>query len=143
MATEAGAVTRAPAKGSSDAARAPFTVASATPAHAAHGTRRQPLPTSAAAKVDSLREETQLLEQARSQLARNPRHALALAAEHERRFVRGQLLEQRRLIQLEALLRLGQDERALRLSEGFQHALSKARAGALLQRYGVASAGEH
>ncbi len=65
---------------------------------------------------------------------------MALATEHERRFARGQLVEQRLLIQLEALLRLGQDERALRLREGLQHALSKARADALLQRYGVAPA---
>ncbi len=83
-----------------------------------------------------------MLEQARSQLARNPRGALALAAEHEQRFVRGQLIEQRRLIQLEARLRLGQDERAMQLSERLRTALSQARAKALLQRYGVLPASD-
>lgn len=124
-----------------DEARAP---AAAPPTRASapgRGAARAGLRASSKA-LGSLSEETRLLEQARSQLARNPRGALALAAEHEQRFVRGQLIEQRRLIQLEARLRLGQDERAMQLSERLRTALSQARAKALLQRYGVLPASD-
>jgi hypothetical protein len=84
-----------------------------------------------------LREETLLLEAARSDLARNPKSALATALEHQQQFPQGQLVSQRALIQLEALLRLGQDAAAVNLSRSIQSPLFSTRARDLLTRYGA------
>lgn len=89
------------------------------------------------APANSLREETRLLEGARSKLGREPAAALSLALEHRRRFPRGQLLEQRRMIHLEALLRLGRDAEARTLAQGAGGSLYRTRATALLGRYGL------
>jgi hypothetical protein len=85
-----------------------------------------------------LREETLLLEAARSDLARNPRSALRTALEHQQQFPQGQLTLQRVLIQIEALLRLGQDGSAIHLAQGIQNSLFSSRAKDLLTRYGAA-----
>jgi hypothetical protein len=84
-----------------------------------------------------LREETVLLEAARSDLARNPKSAFATAQEHQVSFPNGQLASQRTLIQVEALLRLGQDQQAVALTRSLQSPLFHARAEDLLKRYGA------
>lgn len=85
----------------------------------------------------SLEEETRLLEEARGKLGREPDAALALALTHQTRFRRGQLLEQRRMIHLEALLRLGRDDEALTLAKSIGNSIYQARAQALLAKYGI------
>lgn len=87
--------------------------------------------------LSSLEEETLLLEEARGKLGRAPDAALALALEHQSRFRQGQLLEQRRMIHLEALLRLGRDEEAKKLAGSIGSSIYQARANALLVRYGI------
>jgi hypothetical protein len=87
--------------------------------------------------MSSLEEETLLLEDARTKLGRDPENALTLALEHQSRFRRGQLLEQRRMIHLEALLRLGRDKEALDLAKSIGNSLYQARAQALLAKYGI------
>lgn len=87
--------------------------------------------------MSSLEEETLLLEDARSKLARDPESALTLALKHQSQFRRGQLLEQRRMIHLEALLRLGRDKEALELAKSIGSSLYRARAEALLTKYGI------
>jgi hypothetical protein len=87
--------------------------------------------------MSSLEEETLLLEEARTKLGRDPETALSLALEHQSRFRRGQLLEQRRMIHLEALLRLGRDKEALELAKSIGNSLYQARAQALLAKYGI------
>lgn len=87
--------------------------------------------------VTSLEQETLLLEEARSKLGRDPEAALDLALEHQSRFRRGQLLEQRRMIHLEALLRLGRDVEAQDLAKSIGNSLYRARAKALLEKYGI------
>jgi hypothetical protein len=87
--------------------------------------------------MSSLEEETLLLENARTKLGREPEIALGLALEHQSRFRRGQLLEQRRMIHLEALLRLGRDKEASELAKSIGNSLYQARAQALLAKYGI------
>ena len=60
--------------------------------------------------------ESSLLEQARREMRVAPALALRLAAEHARRFPRGQLAAERLLIQVEALHLLGRDAEARRLA---------------------------
>lgn len=87
--------------------------------------------------ITSLEQETILLEEARTKLGRDPEAALELALEHQSRFRRGQLLEQRRMIHLEALLRLGRDLEAQDLAKSIGSSLYQARAQALLEKYGI------
>lgn len=87
--------------------------------------------------LSSLEEETSLLEEARSKLGREPERALTLALQHQSRFRNGQLLEQRRMIHLEALLRLGRDSEALELAKTIDGSLYRTRARALLTKYGI------
>lgn len=94
------------------------------------GNRRAPM-------GSNLEEETRLLEEARGKLGRDPEAALALALTHQTRFRRGQLLEQRRMIHLEALLRLGRDDEALNLAKSIGNSIYQARARALLSKYGI------
>ncbi len=88
-------------------------------------------------ELSSLEEETRLLEEARSKLGRAPDAALRLALDHQSRFRQGQLLEQRRMIHLEALLRLGRDDEAKKLASTIGSSIYQARANALLVRYGI------
>ena len=53
------------------------------------------------------REELTLLAQAQGSLDANPRQALALAGEHQRRFPHGALVQEREVVAIDALLRLG------------------------------------
>jgi hypothetical protein len=56
--------------------------------------------------------EASLLDQARAELERNPRRALALTEEHRRRFPSGTLAQEREVIAIEALSRMGQTTEA-------------------------------
>jgi hypothetical protein len=65
-------------------------------------------------------DEPQLIERARRALASDPRRALALAQEHQRRFPVGALGVEREVIVLEALARSGQTSEALRRARAFE-----------------------
>jgi hypothetical protein len=58
-------------------------------------------------------DEAALLQRAQAALARDPARALGLTQEHQRRFPHGSLAQEREVIAIEALERLG-DERAAR-----------------------------
>ncbi|HEY6078768.1 MAG TPA: hypothetical protein VIW29_08190 [Polyangiaceae bacterium] len=75
-----------------------------------------PVATPSASGAGSLSAESTLLEQARREMRVAPALALQIAAEHARRFPRGQLSAERLLIQVEALHRLGRDAEARRLA---------------------------
>jgi hypothetical protein len=68
---------------------------------------------------DSVLREAKLVAKARSNLARDPARALALAEEAERDFPRGQLVEERRAIAIRALIALGRLDEAQRRAEPF------------------------
>ncbi|HEY3498803.1 MAG TPA: hypothetical protein VGK73_29130 [Polyangiaceae bacterium] len=64
--------------------------------------------------------EDQLLEQARSALRSNPAQALSLARQHQLDFPHGALAQEREVIAIEALRRLGRTEEAARRTERFE-----------------------
>src|SRR6185436_18620161 len=76
------------------------------PATKLNPTPSLPAPSTSVSGVGTLSAEAGLLEQARGQMRVAPATALAIAAEHARRFPRGQLASERALIQIEALHRL-------------------------------------
>jgi hypothetical protein len=59
------------------------------------------------------------LDQARQSLSTNPARALALTEEHRRRFPRGALAQEREVIAIDALGRLGRGGEADRRSKAF------------------------
>jgi hypothetical protein len=65
-------------------------------------------------------DEPQLIERARRALAGDPRRALQLAQEHQRRFPAGALSVEREVIVLEALAKSGQTSEALRRARAFE-----------------------
>jgi hypothetical protein len=65
-------------------------------------------------------DEPQLIERARKALASDPRRALGLAQEHQRRFPAGALSLEREVIVIEALARSGQSSEARRLASAFE-----------------------
>lgn len=67
---------------------------------------------SAAPPEDGLVGEERILNEAHEALAANPRRALALAHGHARRYPRGQLVAERELIEIEALVKLGRRREA-------------------------------
>jgi hypothetical protein len=67
--------------------------------------------------ANGLGEESRLLERARSELQREPRRALDLAREHGRRFEAPRLAQERTLIEVDALYRLGRYPEARALAE--------------------------
>lgn len=71
------------------------------------------------AAVDSVLREAKLVAKARSNLARDPERALALAEEAERDFPQGQLVEERRAIAIRALVALGRLDEAQGRAEPF------------------------
>jgi len=85
-------------------------------------------------------DEPQLIERARRALAADPRRALLLAQEHQRRFPAGALGVERDVILLEALARTGQTAEARRRAEAFEAKYPKSihlpRVRALLSRLG-------
>jgi hypothetical protein len=56
--------------------------------------------------------EVELLERARASLGANPSHALSLTSEHKLRFPGGVLAQEREVIAIEALRRLGKNDQA-------------------------------
>jgi hypothetical protein len=74
--------------------------------------------------------EVQLLEQARLTLKSDPNRALQRANEHARRFPRGVLVQEREVLAIQALRRLGRDAEAERRAEAF----AKAFPGSAFQR---------
>jgi hypothetical protein len=64
--------------------------------------------------------EPQLIERARKALAAEPRRALSLAQEHQRRFPAGALSLEREVIMIEALSRSGQTSEARRRALSFE-----------------------
>jgi hypothetical protein len=85
-------------------------------------------------------DEPQLIERARKALASDPRRALSLAQEHQRRFPAGALAVERDVIALEALARSGQSTEAARRARAFEAKYPKSihlpRVRALLARLG-------
>ncbi len=85
-------------------------------------------------------DEPQLIEKARKALATEPRRALSLTQEHQRRFPAGALGVERDVIALEALGRLGQTAEAKRRALAFEAKYPKSihlpRVRALLVRLG-------
>jgi hypothetical protein len=66
--------------------------------------------------------EADLLERARAALRSNPAHALALTSEHKLRFPGGALAQEREVIAIDALRKLGKsDQAALRADEFAKH----------------------
>jgi hypothetical protein len=86
-------------------------------------------------------DEPQLIERARKALAADPRRALALTQEHQRRFPAGALGVERDVIALEALARSGQTAEAKRRATAFEAKYPKSihlpRVHALLVRLGA------
>jgi hypothetical protein len=88
------------------------------PATKLNPTPSLPLPSASVSGVGTLSAEAALLEQARGEMRAAPATALAIVAEHGRRFPHGQLASERTLIQIEALHRLGRDSEARALARG-------------------------
>jgi hypothetical protein len=86
-------------------------------------TNREPLGTArhSASPLDSL-SEADLLGQAQAALASDPSRALSLSEQHRRRFPRGVLVQEREVIAVEALARLGRRAEAMARGERFLHA---------------------
>jgi hypothetical protein len=66
--------------------------------------------------------EAELLEQARTALKSDPNRALERAREHARRFPRGVLVQEREVLAIQALRRLGRDAEADRRADAFAKA---------------------
>lgn len=75
------------------------------------------LPIDSSGSSRGLSAEAALLESARSRLRVSAAQALAISGQHAARFPRGQLSSERKLIQIEALHRLGRDAEARALSQ--------------------------
>jgi type IV secretory pathway VirB10-like protein len=91
-------------------------------------------------ELPALWDEPQLIERARKALASEPRRALSLTQEHQRRFPAGALAVERDVIALEALARSGQTAEAKRRARAFEAKYPKSihlpRVRALLARLG-------
>lgn len=79
-------------------------------------------PSSGSSSASSLAEEHRLLRAARGALPANPARALALTREHEGRFPRGVLVQEREVIAIRALALLGDRDGARKKAEGFEDA---------------------
>lgn len=77
-------------------------------------------PVHAVKELPAMWDEPQLIERARKALASEPRRALALTQEHQRRFPAGALAVERDVIALEALARSGQSAEAARRARVFE-----------------------
>ena len=64
--------------------------------------------------------ESALLAQAQAALSSNPSRALALTREHKRRFPKGALVQEREVIAIEALNRIGDTESARKRAKSFE-----------------------
>jgi hypothetical protein len=105
-------VTHAPA-----ATAAPSRSPSAEPAPAEGKPTAEPAPEPAKPSGPS---EAVLLQRAQAALRSDPARALALTQEHRQRFPRGQLSQEREVIAIEALSRLGRAGEATKRAESFE-----------------------
>jgi hypothetical protein len=64
--------------------------------------------------------EARLLQRAQSLLAQNPERALELAQQHAKQFPQGQLAQEREVIRIEALRRLGREGQAEKVGRDFE-----------------------
>ncbi|HEY0468635.1 MAG TPA: hypothetical protein VGC79_30785 [Polyangiaceae bacterium] len=106
----------------------------------------EPPTESSSRPASGTREEFALLARAQAVLARNPGLALALASDHERNFPNGALVQERELVAIDALLRLGRraeaSGRAARFHQQFPSSVHGRRIDVLLGS-GEASGGAH
>lgn len=90
---------------------------------AVHASNGKKSVSSAASEPSAAEAEASLLERARSALSGNPGQALALTAEHARRFPHGLLTQEREVIAISALRHLGRtaeaDKRAARFDQQY------------------------
>jgi hypothetical protein len=109
---------RAPAVTVPESPRAEPVVEHDAPVVKVNPTPSLPVATPSSSGAGTLSAEATLLEQARRQMRAAPAVALSFAAEHAKRFPRGQLASERTLIQIEALHRLSRDREARSLGRG-------------------------
>ena len=74
------------------------------------------------AETDTVKAEAALLERARLLATNNPSQALAVTREHARRFPNGLLAQEREVIAIEALRKLGKQDEASQRATKFQKA---------------------
>jgi hypothetical protein len=77
------------------------------------------LPSATPLAIAELRSELQLLTRARHVVRSSPSRAIALTAEHAERYPAGTFAEEREVIAVEALVRLGQREQAAARARAF------------------------
>jgi hypothetical protein len=115
----------------SESAQVPPEVGTASPTKRVVTRTRSALPADPAA-------ELALLQRARRVLEANPARALALAEEHAVTYRRGVLVEERELLAVEALVRLGRtaqaQQRARNFSRAYPHSVHHTRLGVILKR---------
>jgi hypothetical protein len=97
---------------------APRSPIAAEPSPSTRPGRARPSPHRAAPRASL--EEAALLRRAQSELGRDPRAALALTREHETRFRHGALGQEREVIAIEALRRLGEPAAAAARAAAFE-----------------------
>ncbi|HET9954785.1 MAG TPA: hypothetical protein VFQ61_09785 [Polyangiaceae bacterium] len=95
------------------------TPSSAEPAPAQEAEPKRAQPPRVAPNTPSAASEAELLERARKALAQDPTAALALTRTHEVRFASGLLRQEREVIAIEALRRLGRQAEASARAERF------------------------
>jgi len=86
----------------------------------ARNSSAEPMADSSKRPAPGPREEFALLARAHAALAKNPGSALALASDHERNFPNGALVQERELVAIDALLRLGRRTEAVGRAARFQ-----------------------
>ncbi|MEI9949935.1 MAG: hypothetical protein WDO74_13385 [Pseudomonadota bacterium] len=106
----------------------------------------EPATDSSSRPAAGTRDEFALLARAHAALANNPGSALALASDHERNFAHGVLVQERELVAIDALLRLGRRTeaigRAARFHQQFPTSVHGRRIDVLLGN-SEASVGDH
>lgn len=112
-------------------------VASADPADPPpRGVWPAPAPSPEADAPPTAAEELALLNRAQASLGRDPAMSLMLVSDHQRRFRPGTLVQEREVIAIDALLRLGQrsaaEERAARFRQQFPASVHRRRVEVLL-----------
>jgi hypothetical protein len=115
VAVQAQVLRAQPPRAASSAATQP-----SQPAVAEAGSERARSPR--AARTSDPLAELSLLERARRVISKDPARALALAGQHQRRYVTGQFSEERELLTIEALVRLGRQAGAERRARLFRRA---------------------
>jgi hypothetical protein len=97
----------------------PRTAASPPPLVAESATASPPIASTPSGSVSTLPSESQLLGTAQSSLASDPARALKLTAEHHQLFPRGAFTQEREVIEIDALYRLGRKTEADRRATQF------------------------